>query len=468
MNDKERIKMSKFLSLILRHEPEKVGLELDEAGWVGVEDLLAACGKHHHPFSRAELDEVVATNEKKRFAFSDDGHRIRASQGHSVDVELGYQPQPSPDRLFHGTPFRFLESIRAEGLRKGERHHVHLSKDRETAQVVGRRRGDAAILAIDAAAMASCGHEFFVSENGVWLTDHVPAEFIEFPDPERDAQTRRVSKRSSRASMAQETVTICEAESYTAVDGSVVDLASGIRHAIAGTRLYSPKTIAGLDLPIASRETRLTVTDETTIAALRRLKAESDAGHLACLNFASAKNAGGGFLGGSEAQEESLARSSVLYPCLLAAPEYYERNRACQTALYLDLAIWSPAVPFIRDDAGELLAAPCAASVITAPAPNAGAVASNTPEQLEQVLPTLHRRADFVLRIAAERRVNRLVLGAWGCGVFRNDPRAVAQCFASLLRDPGKFASVFDEVVFAIYDRSSEQNTLRQFQEAFR
>ena len=182
MNDKQRTRTSKFLSLVLRHEPEKFGLKLDSAGWVDVEALLASCGRHGHPLSRAELDEVVATNKKKRFAYSEDGRRIRASQGHSVEVALGYEPQPPPARLFHGTASCFLPSIRANGLNKGERHHVHLSLNETTALQVGSRRGDSVILVVDAAAMAAKGHQFFVSANGVWLTDHVPVEFIGFPN----------------------------------------------------------------------------------------------------------------------------------------------------------------------------------------------------------------------------------------------------------------------------------------------
>jgi putative RNA 2'-phosphotransferase len=181
MNERERTRTSKFLSLVLRHEPEKFGLRLDSAGWVDVEVLLASCGRHGHPLSRAELDEVVTNNDKKRFALSEDGRRIRASQGHSIEVSLGYEPQTPPARLFHGTASRFLPSIRANGLNKGERHHVHLSLNEATALQVGSRRGDSVILAIDAAAMAAKGHQFFLSANGVWLTDHVPAEFIEFP-----------------------------------------------------------------------------------------------------------------------------------------------------------------------------------------------------------------------------------------------------------------------------------------------
>jgi putative RNA 2'-phosphotransferase len=182
MNEKQRTRTSKFLSLVLRHEPEQIGLQLDSAGWVEVDTLLAACRQHGTPITREELDEVVATNEKKRFAFSDDRQRIRANQGHSVEVSLGYVSQSPPPRLFHGTATRFLESIRAEGLIKRERHHVHLSADTQTAYQVGQRHGKPVILTIRADAMHAAGHVFHLSENGVWLTEHVPTRFIEYPN----------------------------------------------------------------------------------------------------------------------------------------------------------------------------------------------------------------------------------------------------------------------------------------------
>lgn len=171
-------KVSKFLSLVLRHEPQKIGIALDGAGWVSVADLLAAMAAHNFPVTEAELRHVVETSDKKRFALSEDGLRIRASQGHSVPVELGYQPATPPTILYHGTVERFLPSIRATGLVKGARHHVHLSADVATAQKVGDRRGRAIVLAIDAAAMAADGLLFCVSANGVWLTDHVPPNYI--------------------------------------------------------------------------------------------------------------------------------------------------------------------------------------------------------------------------------------------------------------------------------------------------
>src|SRR4051812_20794192 len=181
MTEKETTSTSKFLSLVLRHEPERVGLKLGEAGWVSVDELLKAVNSQGVSLTLDQLKHIVATSDKKRFAFSEDGQRIRASQGHSVEVELGYEPVTPPAVLYHGTVPQFLNSIRAKGLIKGQRHHVHLSADVETATKVGDRRGDAVILTVDAAAMARDGLTFFVSTNGVWLTDHVAAKYLGFP-----------------------------------------------------------------------------------------------------------------------------------------------------------------------------------------------------------------------------------------------------------------------------------------------
>ena len=177
---KEKVKRSKFLSLILRHEPHRVGLKLDSAGWASVDELLEAVNRHGVSLTLEELRQVVATNDKKRFAFSEDGLRIRASQGHSVEVDLEYKPEVPPEFLYHGTPERFVESIRAQGLKKGERHDVHLSPDAATAIKVGQRRGKPVVLKIRASEMHRAGHVFRHSANDVWLVDFVPAEFIEF------------------------------------------------------------------------------------------------------------------------------------------------------------------------------------------------------------------------------------------------------------------------------------------------
>ena len=178
MTDKESIRTSKFLSLVLRHEPERVGLELDNAGWVGVTDLLDAVNRNGISLRLDQLKHVVATNDKKRFEFSEDGQRIRARQGHSVEVDLQYEPQVPPELLYHGTPERFVESIRATGLNKGKRHHVHLSPDPQTATKVGQRRGYPVVLTIRAGDMHRQGHVFYRSANGVWLVDSVPVDFI--------------------------------------------------------------------------------------------------------------------------------------------------------------------------------------------------------------------------------------------------------------------------------------------------
>jgi putative RNA 2'-phosphotransferase len=176
------VAISKRLSYVLRHSPGSVRLTLDPGGWVAVDDLLAALAAHGRPVTRAELDTVVACNDKRRFAVEpgpDGRDRIRASQGHSVAVDLGLAPADPPPALYHGTSASVLGQIRAEGLRKGRRHHVHLSTDTVTARRVGARRpGEVVILEVDAAAMAADGHLFYRSANGVWLTDHVPPRYL--------------------------------------------------------------------------------------------------------------------------------------------------------------------------------------------------------------------------------------------------------------------------------------------------
>lgn len=174
------VKISKFLSLVLRHRPELIGITLDSAGWVSVSELLHACQAHRQPLTLAELHEVVENNNKRRFSFSEDGKRIRANQGHSLNVELGYNSSVPPAILYHGTVEGFMPSIKKEGLKKGSRHHVHLSPDEETAHIVGSRRGKPVILKVDSKRMHENGYEFFLSANGVWLTAHVPPEYLIF------------------------------------------------------------------------------------------------------------------------------------------------------------------------------------------------------------------------------------------------------------------------------------------------
>ena len=174
----EILRMSKFLSLVLRHKPELIGLTLDQNGWASVEDLIRLANRHGIRLTRPLLMQIVADNEKKRFALSDNGERIRASQGHSVKVDLGLPPALPPEILYHGTASRFLESILAGGLHSANRQHVHLSPDVATAMRVGQRHGSPVVLVIRSGEMAVAGHTFFVSANGVWLTDRVSQEFI--------------------------------------------------------------------------------------------------------------------------------------------------------------------------------------------------------------------------------------------------------------------------------------------------
>ncbi|MFF4885267.1 RNA 2'-phosphotransferase [Streptomyces nigra] len=180
MDERRTVKVSKYLSKHLRHQPERIGLVLDEGGWVEIDTLIAAARTHGFSFTRDELDHVVAANDKKRFAV--DGTRIRASQGHSVEVDLGLAPATPPPYLYHGTVAAHLGAIRAEGLRPMNRHDVHLSPDRETATRVGARRGRPVVLSVDTGAMHRDGYVFHVSANGVWLTKAVPPEYLRFPE----------------------------------------------------------------------------------------------------------------------------------------------------------------------------------------------------------------------------------------------------------------------------------------------
>ena len=179
MDEKRKTKISKFLSLVLRHKPEEIGLALEDGGWVSVRKLIAACDAYGKKFTLSELQEVVATNDKKRFSFDEKGAKIRANQGHSVEVEIGFEEREPPEILYHGTAERNLGVIFAEGLKKMSRHHVHLSADTETARKVGARYGKPVILKVDTAKMRERGAKFYVSANGVWLADAVAAEFLE-------------------------------------------------------------------------------------------------------------------------------------------------------------------------------------------------------------------------------------------------------------------------------------------------
>ena len=176
------VKISKRLSYVLRHHPEAIELVMDEEGWVEVDMLLDRFSNNYFPIKLEDLQTVVAENDKKRFAFNEDQTYIRASQGHSIGVKLGYEAIKPPEYLYHGTATRFANSIRQQGLKKRNRDHVHLSADEVTAKSVGSRHGVPVILIVKALEMHQDGHQFFQSDNGVWLTEHVPVQYLEFPE----------------------------------------------------------------------------------------------------------------------------------------------------------------------------------------------------------------------------------------------------------------------------------------------
>jgi putative RNA 2'-phosphotransferase len=178
LDEKSLVKRSKYLARHLRHQPEALGLTLDPGGWVAVDALLAAMRRRGIELSRAQLDEIVARNNKQRFSFDETGTRIRANQGHSIPVDLQLAPATPPDALYHGTSKATIGPILREGLQKMRRQHVHLSRDKATAIKVGSRHGAPIVLLVDAAAMARDGYQFFLSDNGVWLTDHVPPRYL--------------------------------------------------------------------------------------------------------------------------------------------------------------------------------------------------------------------------------------------------------------------------------------------------
>lgn len=170
--------ISKFMSLVLRHQPEKIGLHLDENGWADIKELISKLTAHGIVADVAIIETVVATNDKKRFSFNDDKRKIRANQGHSINIALNLSSIEPPDILYHGTADRFVESILKTGLDKRSRQHVHLSANEETAKIVGSRHGKPIILIIAAKKMKEDGYIFFLSENSVWLTDSVPVQYI--------------------------------------------------------------------------------------------------------------------------------------------------------------------------------------------------------------------------------------------------------------------------------------------------
>lgn len=278
--------------------------------------------------------------------------------------------------------------------------------------------------------------------------------------------------RASRAKLAAETVRICDEGFYEVPGGGRVSISAQMSGCLEGTRFYDPEALEkieaeALGAPRGDVETGFEVANETSLEGAARLATSAIFSRVGVLNFASAKNPGGGFLGGSRAQEESLARSSGLYKSLCACPEYYEFHRQQRSPLYSDRMIYSPGCPVFRNDEGQLLAEPYAVDFITSPAPNAGAVEKNKPKLTDQIEPTLLGRSLRLLCLAAHRECDALVLGAWGCGVFKNDPVAVAEAFHAHLGPGGPLHGTFRRVLFSVLDRSEDKRTYGAFAARF-
>ena len=270
-------------------------------------------------------------------------------------------------------------------------------------------------------------------------------------------------ERKTAARLGRETVAILDAGGYEGPAGRV-ELADALASAMAGVRAYPPSRSVVRPTPEAGRATTFEVENETTLQAGRRLADASSSPHeLLLLNFASAKNPGGGFLGGARAQEEPLARSSGLFATLDGQP-MYDHHRAQRDPIYTDWMLVSPAVPFFRTDEGALLDRPWAAGVLTAPAVNAKVVLARDPSRAAEVATIMARRIERVLAIAAAERYRTLVLGAWGCGAFGNDPAVIAPLFGAALHGP--FAGVFDRVVFAVLDWTKDHRIIGPFRAA--
>ena len=274
--------------------------------------------------------------------------------------------------------------------------------------------------------------------------------------------------RSQRVKIAEETLKILEQGFYKNAQGTKISLSQELADAIEHSVLYRPDDLRQQVITKQDNIARpaIEVTSESSLEAAQRLVVTEKRSDTICLNFASAKNPGGGFLGGSQAQEESLARSSGLYPCIVQMQEMYSHNRQLKTCFYSDYMIYSPRVPVIRDHADQLLDSPYLLSFITAPAVNAGVVREREPENAAMIRDVMKERIRKVLRAAVIHENRTIILGAYGCGVFRNRAEDVADYFAEVLLEE-KLADCFQRIVFAIYDNTARQENLRAFKERF-
>lgn len=274
-----------------------------------------------------------------------------------------------------------------------------------------------------------------------------------------------MNNRDKRKNLAEDTLQALEQGFYTTSSGKRIDLTAIQQRAEQGTKVYSPKLSDDLinqSIPELEENTQIEVNNLTTLDATRQLIAAGFT-EVLCLNFASAKNAGGGFLGGSQAQEESIARATGLYKCLLRADEYYETNRNTKSCFYTDYMIYSPSVPILKNEKGNYLEELVTCAIITAPAVNTGVVKQREAHRLDEVELVMKRRIKKVLAIALANGHRSIVLGAWGCGVFQNDPNAIAQYFKEVIDTD--FHTHFKKIVFAIY--SKNERFINAFQKSF-
>ncbi|SEW50982.1 TIGR02452 family protein [Chitinophaga arvensicola] len=280
--------------------------------------------------------------------------------------------------------------------------------------------------------------------------------------------------RNKRIAIAYETLDILETGQYLNQHRETVHLGDDLQSSVANTVLYKPDDFTAVfsqrDKLLSSftgEPPQISVTGETTFAAAHRLIVKEGIKDVCCLNFASAKNPGGGFLGGAQAQEEALARASGLYASLKTKQEMYDFNRQHSNLLYTDQMIFSPRVPVFRDDHDHLLDIPYYVSILTSPAVNAGALRNNDPERVKDMPAVMLARIEKLLSVAVIQGQTTLILGAWGCGVFRNDPNDVADWFAQQLLHNDIFKNAFRHIVFAVYDSSDKQVNRKAFDQKF-
>lgn len=282
-----------------------------------------------------------------------------------------------------------------------------------------------------------------------------------------------MSSRTGRANLAKTTLQVMDVGRYVNPQGESVSIAEAMEACNAASEYFASGELERLreevvSAPCPYTETRFELENETTLEGAHALALRGNAGRIGVLNFASAKNPGGGFLGGSQAQEESLARSSALYGSLTRFhSEYYEAHRNQKDAFYSDRMIYSPDCPVFRDDAGVFLDASYQVDFLTSPAPNAGAIQKNRPLMVAEIPGTLQARMDKVLALFASKGCSTLVLGAWGCGVFRNCPEMVAASFAEFLKPGGPYHGRFELVRFSVLDRAEGQPIYGAFTECF-